>query len=60
MEACELSTIKDIMETIMQMGGRDANMFDKRTSIYLKIIANMHKALDKWSMVGIRIIHNTK
>ena len=42
------------------MGGRYANMFDKRTSIDLKIIANMHKALDKWLMVGIRIIHDTK
>ena len=35
-------------------------MFDKIASIDLKIIANMHKALDNWSMVGIRIIHNTK
>ena len=24
------------------------------------VIAIMHKALDIWSMVGIRIIHNTK
>ena len=24
------------------------------------VIAIMHKALDKWSLVGIRIIHNTK
>ena len=35
-------------------------MFDKIASIDLKIIANMHKVLDKWSMVCIRIIHNTK
>ena len=35
-------------------------MFDKIASIDLKIIANMHKVLNKWSMVGIRIIHNTK
>ena len=34
-------------------------MCDKSISIYLKVIAIMHKALDKWSMVGIRIIHNT-
>ena len=24
------------------------------------VIAIMHKVLDKWSMVGIRVIHNTK
>jgi hypothetical protein len=35
-------------------------MCDKRISIYLKVIASMHQALNKWSMVCIRIIHNTK
>ena len=35
-------------------------MCDKRIRIYLMVIAIMHKVLDKWSMVGIRIIHNTK
>jgi hypothetical protein len=33
--------------------GNDANMCDKRISIYLKLIASMHKALNKWSMVCI-------
>ena len=35
-------------------------MFDKIASIDLKIIANMHKALEKWFMVGIRVIRNTE
>ena len=35
-------------------------MCGKRISMYPMVIAIMHKALDKWSMVGIRIIHNTK
>ena len=35
-------------------------MCDKRISIYLMVIASMHKALNERSMVGIRIIHNTK
>src|SRR6266511_3065783 len=60
MGAYELSIIKGIMETSMQMGGRDANICDKRVSIYLKFIASIHELLDEGSMVGIRIIHNTK
>ena len=35
-------------------------MFDKRISIYLKFIASIDKLLNERSMVGIRIIHNTK
>jgi hypothetical protein len=35
-------------------------MCDKRRSIYLKVIASMHKAINERSMVGIRIIHNTE
>ena len=35
-------------------------MSDKRTSIYLKVIASMRKAINERPMVGIRIIHNTK
>ena len=35
-------------------------MCDKRISIYLEVIASIHKLLNERSMVGIRIIHNTK
>ena len=35
-------------------------MCDKRINIYLKFIASIHKLLNERSMVGIRIIHNTK
>jgi hypothetical protein len=48
------------METSIQMGGRDANMCDKRTSIYLKVIASMRKVINERSMVGIGNIHDTK
>ena len=52
--------IKVMRETGMQMGGRDANMCEKITSIYLNVIASMHKVRNKRSIVGIGIIHNTK
>ena len=35
-------------------------MCDKRISIYLNVIASMHKTLNERSMVGIRVIHNTQ
>ena len=35
-------------------------MCDKRIRNYLKFIERIHKLLDERSMVGIRIIHNTK
>ena len=44
----------------MQMGGRDAKVYEKGTRIYLNVIASMHKAINERPMVGIRIIHNTK